>query len=132
MPFSHLCQQFGISRQTGYKWVHRYESERSINALQERSRRPRDSPGRVSAEIEERVIALRKKHGWGAKKLQVLLHREGLHTSLATVNRVLSRNNLILPEDRHRQATKRFERERPNMLWQMDFKGQFPLSLIHI
>ena len=128
VPFSHLCQQFGISRQTGYKWMHRYERERTIDALQEHSRRPRDSPCRLSAEVEERVIALRKKHGWGAKKLQVLLHREGLHTSLATVNRVLSRNGLILPENRHRPATKRFERERPNMLWQMDFKGQFPIE----
>jgi transposase-like protein len=36
-----LCQLFGISRQTGYKWVKRYERDRSV---EERSRRPKTSP----------------------------------------------------------------------------------------
>lgn len=128
VPFARLCQHFGISRQTGYKWLHRYEEVHSITALQEQSRRPRHSPGQISCEVEQRAIAFRQKYGWGAKKLQVLLHQEGLHASLATLNRILDRNDLILPQDRHRPATKRFERERPNMLWQMDFKGHFVIS----
>jgi transposase InsO family protein len=128
VPFARLCQQFGISRQTGYKWLHRYKEVHSITALQDQSRRPRHSPGQLRCEVEQRAIALRQKYGWGAKKLQVLLQQEGLQASLATLNRILDRNGLIHPQDRHRPATQRFERERPNMLWQMDFKGHFFIS----
>ena len=39
LPFSVLCQRFGISRKTGYKWLHRYEAE-GFDGLQDRSRRP--------------------------------------------------------------------------------------------
>jgi hypothetical protein len=34
---------------------------------------------------------------------------------------------LVDPEDSHRPATRRFEREHPNQLWQMDFKGDYGL-----
>jgi transposase InsO family protein len=68
-------------------------------------------------------LELRQKHGWGALKLQVLLEREGCRVAVATINRVLARHGMIRPEDSHRPAFRRFEREAPNQLWQMDFKG---------
>ncbi len=40
------------------------------------------------------------------------------------MHRVLVRHGLVLDQDRRRPATGRFEREHPNELWQMDFKGQ--------
>jgi transposase InsO family protein len=48
---------------------------------------------------------------------------EGIALPAATVHRILLRYGLMRVEDRHRQALKRFERERPNELWQMDFKS---------
>src|SRR5436190_20800392 len=45
-----------------------------------------------------------------------------------TVHRIIERNGGIREEDRHNPATKRFQREEPNQLWQMDFKGQFPMG----
>ena len=75
---SALCREFGISRQTGYKWLKRHREIGSFAQLQERSRRPHKGPNRTPAEIEERVIELRKHYGWGAKKLHVLLAREGI------------------------------------------------------
>jgi len=45
-----------------------------------------------------------------------------------TVHRILDRHQQIKEEDRHRPATTRFERAEPNQLWQMDFKGQFPMG----
>jgi transposase InsO family protein len=41
-----------------------------------------------------------------------------------TVHRVLLRYGLVLDRELRRQATCRFERQQPNELWQMDFKGQ--------
>lgn len=124
--FGRLCEEFGISRQTGYTWLKRYAAGGSKEML-DRSRRPWQSPAKVSARTEGRIIALRKRWpDWGAKKLRVVLqrnHPDEKSISARTVHRVLDRNGLILDSERHRPATRRFEREAPNQLWQMDFKG---------
>lgn len=125
--FAALCRQFGISRQTGYVWVRRYQEVGSFAELGELSRRPRRSPNRTPAHIEERVVALRKEYGWGAKKLYKLLAREGITLDTRTINRIINRNDLVHPKDSHPPAVKRFERALPNQLWQMDFKGEFDI-----
>ncbi len=126
---SGLCKEFDISRPTGYLWLNRYDECRSFTGLNERSRRPKRSPTRVSSEYEQRVVELRKAHGWGGKKISHVLKRdEGIELAERTANRVLKRKGLINPEDIHRPATGRFEREKPNELWQMDFKGQYPVD----
>jgi transposase InsO family protein len=84
------------------------------------------------------VVELRRRYGWGAKKLGVLLAREGMPLPVVTVNRILKRRGLLETEDCHRPATQRFAREAPNQLWQMDFKGPwavaegscYPLSIL--
>jgi len=119
-----LCEEFGISRPTGYLWLERYRGSERLQELGELSRRPHRSPGRTPAEIEERVVALRRKYpDWGAKKLVTLLRQEGMVLPRITVHRILLRKGLVKAEDRHRAATRRFEREAANELWQMDFKG---------
>jgi transposase InsO family protein len=123
--FSSLCRSFGISRPTGYRWLNRYRESGSVSRLGELSRRPHHSPGRTPDVLERRVIALRRKYGWGARKLRILLLGEGLDLKVTTINRILKRNHLVSPKDLHRSATKRFERDRPNELWQMDFKGDY-------
>ena len=121
--FSALCMEFGISRPTGYLWLDRYRTG-GVAAIAERSRRPVSSPTRTAERIEHRIVALRKERpDWGARKLAVVLMNEGIALPAATVHRILLRYGLVRVEDRHRQALKRFERERPNELWQMDFKS---------
>ena len=136
--FSSLCRDFGISRPTGYLWLNRYLKSGSLTSVVELSRRPHHVPSRTSPELEERVISLRRRYGWGAKKLRELLLEEGLDMKVVTINRILKRNDLISREDSHRPAVKHFERRSPNELWQMDFKGDYaadrgrcyPLSLL--
>lgn len=123
-----LCRHFGISRTTGYRWIHRYRQEHSFTALGDRSRRPHRSPRKTPDAIEERVVALRQQYGWGARKLAVLLAQEGVRLSVSTVHRIISRHGLVGQRDAHRPAVKRFERKTPNELWQMDFKGYFPIQ----
>ena len=119
-----LCQEFEISRPTGYLWLKRYRECERIGELTELSRRPHQSPNQTGAEQEQRVLALRNQYpDWGARKLMELLKREQLELPRITVHRILLRNGLVRDQDRHRAATKRFQREAPNQLWQMDFKG---------
>jgi len=120
---SALCAEFGISRATGHVWLKRYRSG-GVAGVAEQSRRPRWSPRRTETAIEERVMLLRRERpDWGARKLAVLLAREGLELPAATVHRILSRRGLVRVEDRHAPAPRRFERDQPNQLWQMDFKS---------
>ena len=122
-PLGGLCAEFGISRPTGRLWIKRY-AEAGLSGIAERSRRPRNSPGQTGREQEQRVIALRLEHpDWGARKLEVLLRREGVKLTRSTIHRILLRYDLVRDGDRHAPAVKRFQRERPNELWQMDFKG---------
>jgi len=123
---SALCHEFGISRPTGYLWLDRYRVAGSLSGVFDRSRRPLRSPSRTPPRHEDRIVALRQKFGWGAKKIRVLLLREGVDMKVATINRILKRKDLIHRYDSHRPALKRFERELPNQLWQMDFKGDYP------
>jgi len=123
-PMTRLCEEFEISRPTGYLWLNRYRGCEQIQELKEKSRRPHHSPTRTAAEVEERVKKLREKYpDWGARKLAKLLGREGRSVPRITVHRILLRHGLVRSEDRHRAATQRFERGAPNELWQMDFKG---------
>jgi transposase InsO family protein len=109
-----------------------------VAGIEERSRRPQLSSSGTAATIEARIVALRQaRPDWGARKLAVLLEREGVKLPPITVHRVLLRHGLVLDRESRQQATGRFQREAPNQLWQMDFKGQKgssaaigPLSLL--
>jgi transposase InsO family protein len=120
---SELCRRFGISRKTGYKWLGREDG-------QDRSRRPKTSPGRTAADVEAHVLAIRHEHpAWGARKIAcVLLRDHGIELATSTANSVLRRHGLIQPEaSRAATAWQRFEHEAPNALWQIDFKGHFQM-----
>lgn len=127
--FSQLCDRFGISRKTGYKWRRRYR-EKGITGLADRSRRPQHSPRRSPPSIEEKVLAVRDQYGWGARKIKACLERAGEGPlAKSTVHAILSRHERVTnaPENTV-GAYQRFEQERPNQLWQMDFKGHFSLG----
>ncbi len=122
-----LCRRFAISAKTGYKWLARAEGEASDWA-QDRSRRPQASPSRTDARIEATVLSLRERHpAWGARKIRRCLEREGIVAPAAsTVHAILVRHGRIVPPIRSASHC-RFEHPAPNLVWQMDFKGRFPL-----
>jgi transposase InsO family protein len=122
-PFGSLCREFGITRPTGYLWLKRYREE-GVAGVAERSRRPRSSPARTTAELEGQVRQVRLRYpDWGARKLQRVLDKEGVWLTVGTIHRILLRHGLVSDKDRPTQALHRFEKSRPNELWQMDFKG---------
>lgn len=125
-PMSKLCQQFGISRPTGYLWLRRYEQAQSVADLKELSRRPVSSPAKTSAGLEDRICQLRQQKGWGARKIKILLGDETI--SSATIHRIFVRRGLVVVSPADRKATLRFEREQSNELAQMDFKGEYEVE----
>jgi transposase InsO family protein len=118
-----LCEEFEISRPTGYQWLRRYQGG-GIAGVVEKSRRPHHSPEKTPVEIEQRVIELRQQRpDWGARKLQVVLRGEQIDLPVITVHRILLRRGLVRAQDQHPRAVGRFERGAANQLWQMDFKS---------
>ena len=125
-----LCERFGISRKTGYKWLRRFREE-GRPGLVNRSRRPDRSPKRTSEELEQAVLAIRDLHpAWGGRKIRTRLEHMGrtIVPAASTITAILHRHERIGPEEslKHR-AFVRFERPAPNDLWQMDFKGHVAL-----
>jgi transposase InsO family protein len=99
--------------------------------LHDESRRPHHSPRRVSAETERLIIELRDRHPyWGARKLRRVLSNQGhVMPAISTVHAIVQRHGRVPPSAAEIQRPMcRFERERPNELWQMDFKGDFRLG----
>jgi len=128
---SQLCIQFGISRKTGYKWLNRYKKQ-GKDGLIDQSRKPRHSPKRTSEEIEATILKVRDEHAaWGGRKIKRFLEDKG-HTQLpspSTITVILQRNERITEEESQKHKPyQRFEMEEPNRLWQMDYKGYFPLG----
>jgi transposase len=124
-----LCRRFAISAEVAYKWLARWRT--GDRELADRSRRPHESPRRAPAELEERVLAVRSAHpAWGARKIRRVLANGGLVVPAAsTVHEILRRHGRIDPLDPSADpARQRFEREAPNELWQMDFKGWVTLT----
>jgi transposase InsO family protein len=127
---SGLCRTFGISRKTGYKWLERADAGTGPVSFSDRSRRPLCSPNRTPEPVEQAVLSVRDAHpAWGARKILHVLERDGLEVPApSTVHAVLERHGRITPGPRQGKAFGRFEKEEPNLLWQMDFKGQFQLG----
>jgi transposase InsO family protein len=125
-----LCERFGISRTTGYKWLARYAAQGEAG-LVDRSRRPQGSPARTPAGMEAAVLAERAAHpAWGGRKLRRRLLTQG-HAPVpaaSTITAILARHGKIPPGTAATQGPwQRFEKAAPNELWQMDFKGHFAL-----
>lgn len=123
-----LCEEYRISRVTGYKWINRYKDRGTIEALRDRSRRPLRSPNRTAPELESRVLALHEEYGWGPKKTKKLLSNEGIELPLITIRRIYERHGFSKKIECVGAAPNRFERSEPNELIQMDYKGQFKME----
>jgi transposase InsO family protein len=117
------AQLHGVSRSQLHVWLARYRRD-GVDGLVPRSRRPQRSPGQISTEVEDAIVALHKQRRgrWGAKKIRASLAAEGWPVpAVSTVHAVLVRRGLITAQPRQRpDPGKRFERDYSNELWQID------------
>jgi putative transposase len=86
------CRHYGISRQTFYRWLKRYEPM-DLSSLEERSHRPHQVRRPTwSFLLERKVLTLRLQFPrWGKDKLGVLLRQQGERVSTSMVGRILNR-----------------------------------------
>jgi putative transposase len=130
--FRELCARYGVSRKTGYKWLHRAERDGTV-ALAELSRRPQTCPHAIPAAMVEAVLATRRRHpSWGPRKLLKLLRRRAPRQdwpARSTVADLLRRHGLVDPRRRRRYpghpGRPLTPMIAPNGIWTADFKGQF-------
>ncbi|WP_200931411.1 IS481 family transposase [Frankia sp. R43] len=130
-PIGEVAALYGTSRQSLDTWRRRFTAEGKAG-LADRSRRPRTSPTKLGAEVEALICQLRREHPrWGARRIRHELAGRGLPVapSRATVHRVLTRNGMIDPQaQEHKRKYRRWQRETPMHLWQLDIVGGVPLA----
>ncbi|MFI6504399.1 IS481 family transposase [Nonomuraea typhae] len=132
VPVTEVAAQFGVSRQSVHTWLNRYR-EAGLGGLVDRSRRPVSSPDQMPARVEVVVCELRREHPrWGPVRIAYELGRLGVEPapSRMGVYRALVRHGLIEPgrRRRKRQEYRRWERDAPMALWQMDIVGGLLLA----
>lgn len=127
-----LCERYGISRKTGYKWLARHAAL-GPPGLCDRSHAPHRCPHRLSRVVAAAIVAARKQHPfWGPRKLLDWLrprHPDLELPAASTAGALLHRRGLT----RSRRRRRRWRHpgpptgiaRSPNELWTADFKGQF-------
>lgn len=127
-----LCRRYEISRQTGYKWLERYQREGEAG-LQEHSRTALHHPLAMVPEVREALVSLRSRHpSWGPRKLRAYLQRntpEIVWPAASSIGDLLRREGLAHPRRRRKRTPPYTEplkhAEAPNQVWCADFKGWF-------
>jgi transposase InsO family protein len=127
-----LCEQYGISRDTGYRLVNGYR-ERGAAGLMPLSRAPHRHGLAMPDDIAASIIALRRERPhWGPKKLRAILQSrepQRCWPAASTMGDLLRREGLSQPRRRRRTALARTQPfapvQAPNDLWCIDFKGWF-------
>jgi putative transposase len=127
--FRQLCQEYGISTKTGYKWRERFY-ENGFAGMAELSRRPRRHAKQLAEAVVCQIVRLKHAHPhWGARKLRDIYQR--LHEqapSESTFKRILEQVGLVEKRRvRRRSQAGRISSGRkasvPNEIWTVDFKG---------
>jgi len=131
-----LCRTFGVCRETGYKWLRRFEAG-GLEALEDHSRRPHNSPDATPDHVVDLIVKVRKARPyWGPVTLRQVLVRQGVPAedvpSASTIGSILKREGLVRRRARRPRtppsssSTQTFaSADRPNAMWCIDFKGWF-------
>ena len=119
-----VAERLGVSRQSVYRWMLRYERG-GLPALADRSHRPETCSHQISPELEAVICEMRRQYpGWGPRRILHQLGRDRIYPlpGRSSIYRCLKRHNLIELRRRkkRRDEFRRWERDRPMQLWQMD------------
>jgi transposase InsO family protein len=127
-----VARRYGVVRQTVHTWLRRY-AEDGLGGLADRSPRPASCPHQMPAQVEARIVAMRREHpGWGPSRIRWELERAGVVPlpGRSAVYRALVRHGLVQARRRRRRREdyRRWERPRAMDLWQMDVMGRVYLA----
>jgi transposase InsO family protein len=120
-----ICGLYGVSRSTFWRWRLRYQKHGLKGLLLEhRTCRPR----KIKPEIEQKILELREKLGYGHQRISLYLKRYlGIKVAASTVWTILKRNKMPnLYMTRYNKpamcSMKRYEKAFPGETVQMDVK----------
>ena len=121
---SEASKAAGVSRATVYKWIRRYAAE-GVEGLADRCSAPHRCPHALPRREVRRIIAGRRRTGWGPHRLGPWLGHPR-----STVYGVLHRHRVprLADLDRPTRTAIRYERDRPGELVHIDVKklGRIP------
>lgn len=132
MPVAHVAKAMGISRQCAHRWVARFDAE-GDPGLEDRSSRPHSSPTRTPVEVEQAVVAARRRLRVGPDRLA-----DEIGVPARTISRILRRYQVPYLAEcdpltgevirSSKQTTTRYERDTPGELVHVDVKkiGRIP------
>jgi transposase InsO family protein len=126
-----LCLRYGISRNTGYKWLNRYRQS-GTSGLHDHSRAPRSCPHQTPDELVKLILEENRRYRWGARKVLTRLRKrypDRAWPARSTVFDILERHGRVRSRRRHRRwkhpGAAPFNTTAPNQIWTVDFNGQF-------
>lgn len=131
--FGEVCERFGVSRKTGYKWVRRYEED-GVEGLKDQSRAPHHCPHKTASAVEDRIVELRDGHpDWGPWTLRAWLqrkHPEVRWPAISTIGDILKRRGRTKrrrrrPRPQPIYSAHQVQSGGPNEIFTADFKGEF-------
>lgn len=114
--FSALSRDTGVPRRVLRRWWIRYQQGGRVG-LAPRRRWPHRSPGRLSGLVEERILQLRRRRGWGPQRIAW-----ALKIGHSSVHRVLVRHGCNCLRPPVPRVIRRYEKSRPGELIHVDLK----------
>jgi transposase InsO family protein len=134
-----ICDRFGISEKTGYKWLQRFKEDGgSPAALLDRSHAPHTRAHRMTSEVATRILTLRRRYpAYGPVKLRdwLVQHEPEQHwPAPSSIGVLLAHAGLVRRKRRHPRTdptafvSGRTAATEPNVVWTADFKGEFRLG----
>jgi len=119
-----VADRLGVARQSVHNWIARYKAG-GLPALADKSHKPATCAHQIVPELEALICEIRRMHpGWGPRRILHHLDKQGIDPlpGRTSVYRCLKRHNLIELRRRkkRRDEFRRWERDRPMQLWQMD------------
>lgn len=123
LPAKDFSALVGVAVHTLYKWKQRFEEEGPAG-LEDRPK-GRKTGSRLSDETQRAILMMKQQHPeWGEDRIHSMLMRsQGLAASPGAIGRYLEEQGYEVEQVRtrpHRDKPRRFERAKPNQLWQTD------------
>jgi len=130
--FAESCRRYNISRTAGYRWWSRYQ-EFGFEGLHDRSHRPHHCPHGTPEPVEQHIVELRRRYGWGSRKIRRLTRTKfGWAPARDTIDRIFQRHGLASkkrngPRKPGHPGKPFTPMDEPNAVWTVDFKGHFKM-----
>jgi len=123
LPAGDFAPLVGMSKHSLYAWKDRFEKQGPAG-LDDKPLGPKGG-SRLSEATKRSILLMKEQHAdWGQDRIaMVLLRSQGFQASASAIGRVLEEAGYVSAPDTskpHAQEPKRFERARPNQLWQSD------------